>query len=123
MKLLLLTMLPIFSFSQVRSGIDHEITSYPPTHYGAHFLGGFIVSGTVASLNSLTPTQSLYIGATIGLIAGFNKELADYSRGNLFSTGDLFYTAAGGLLSSMIIYHVKNHYWKNKGRKDKIFMW
>lgn len=89
------------------------------TNSNKHYTAGFLVGGTIASLNQLTPKQGVIIGVASATMLGFSKEVSDYANGNYFSKSDLFMTFAGSLLSSIAVYHIRNHY--KKKSKTKVF--
>lgn len=93
------------------------------TNYNAHFGAGVVVGAGVASLNCLTPKQSVIWGTAAGLLAGFSKEVSDYATGNYFSKQDMYYSAFGGLFGSLAVAMIKKHVWPNKYDKQKPFAW
>lgn len=82
---------------------------------------GFGAGLAVGSLNNLTPKESFFAGMAAGTLVGIVQE--SYQRNNTVdqTRAAVWSSMFGAMVGGIVSYHLKNHYWKNKEKKKKVF--
>lgn len=90
------------------------------SHYAAHLGVGTVLGASVIFVPHFkvqTVERAAWIGSATGFMAGLSKEFHDIASGSPPSTGDLFFTTAGGLVGAITSYQIKTMIAKRKARK------
>lgn len=77
---------------------------YSQTDKALHFSAGFVFSG-ISSLGK-QKNEKIIIGVTSAFAIGVAKELYDKKRGGKVDYNDIWFTATGGLVGSVIFTYV-----------------
>ena len=80
------------------------LNCYSQTDKALHFSAGFVFSG-ISSLGK-QKNEKIIIGVTSAFAIGVAKELYDKKRGGKVDYNDIWFTATGGLVGSVIFTYV-----------------